>query len=428
MINTRVADSGSVPFSGMRLVPSHGGVEPVPTGVLAVSTDPHGVVTWCNPAVGALVGKPCAALIGHPFPLGIFDRDQLEGRAAAAGVPFGPEVFLLDPSRFGRRRGAGPRLGDLDRRRSSRGGRPDHSSSGDGGQNCRWNVVGADGARRVVSLTVRSFSDKSGGLLGYFAHGVDVTEEQQTSRLLAQALLSEQEATRRLAELDQLRSDFVVTASHELRTPLTNILGFVELLEDQIDDPERRPQFMSAIRRNVVRLQDLAEDLLILSTANAHRVGPLVRLDLRDVVGAVRARLRGIGEAQGVVPEFVCPEHPVEVLGDASRLELVVLHLVENALKFTPPGGGVACRVAMSAGEATIEVSDTGSGVPGSELPHLLSPFFRGAAAREEAVPGSGLGLSIVAAVVKEHHGRLIVSGSEPHGSLFTVCLPHPNM
>ena len=423
MTNSRVSDVSTLPRSAMRWEHPNTGSGSVPDGVLVVSTDANGIVTWCSAAVEGLVGRPRQALVGSPFPLDVFDREQLERRAAAAGVACGHGVLLLDPRRFDRRSGVTPSLGDLDRRRSPRRGATGEGAAGNG---CRWDVVGADGDRRVVSLTVAPEYDASGHAVGYVACGIDMTEEHRTSTLLAQALAREQEATRRLLELEQLRTDFVSTASHELRTPLTNILGFVELLAHDVDDPGQKQDFLSAIRRNARRIEDLAEGLLVLSAPGTKCDRPHVPVDVRDVVEAVRAPLQVLSDSYGVQLELVCPEHRVEAEGDSSRLGLVVRHLVDNALKFTPGGGRVVCTVAASPRGVTIEVSDTGPGVPPSELPYLFSPFFRGEAAQKNAVPGAGLGLSMVAAVVEEHGGRLLVSQNEPQGSTFTVCLPPP--
>ena len=295
----------------------------------------------------------------------------------------GHGVLLLDPRRFDRRSGAGPRLGDLDRRRSTREGACGGGAPGGGaaGAGCLWDVVGADGDRRVISLTVEAQYDAFGHAVGYIARGIDVTEENRTSTLLAQALAREQEAARRLVELERLRHDFVSTASHELRTPLTNILGFVELLAHDVDDPGQRQEFLDAIRRNALRIGDLAEGLLVLSAPGTSCDRPHGPVDVRDVVEAVRAPLQVLSQSYGAQLELVCPDHRVEAEGDASRLGLVVRHLVENALKFTPAGGRVVCTVAASPRVVTIEVSDTGPGVSSSELPYLFSPFFRGEAA-----------------------------------------------
>ena len=424
MTNSHVSDVSALPGSATRSERPATGRGSVPDGVLVVSTDASGIVTWCSAAVEVLVGRSWQTLMGSTFPLDVFDREQLERRAAAAGVASGHGVLLLDPRRFDRRSGAGPRLGDLDRRRSTRevacgGGAP--------GGGCLWDVVGADGDRRVISLTVETQDDAFGHVVGYVARGIDVTEENRTSTLLAQALAREQEAARRLVELERLRHDFVSTASHELRTPLTNILGFVELLAHDVDDPGQRQEFLDAIKRNAHRIGDLAEGLLVLSGPGTSCDRPQRLVDVRDVVEAVRAPLQVLSEGYGATLEFVLPDRRVEAEADASRLGLVVRHLVENALKFTPAGGRVVCTVAASPRTVSIEVSDTGPGVSSSERPYLFSPFFRGEAAEKNAVPGAGLGLSMVAAVVEEHGGRILVSQNQSQGSTFTVCLPHPN-
>ncbi len=355
----------------------------MPAGLLAVSTDSRGFVTWCNAAVESLVGRSSAELQGRPFPMETFDPEP-GADAATDGAEGGGTV----------------------------------ATSGS------WDVRAADGSRRIVSVNVQPLVADSGQVHGYFAQGLDVTEERRASELLAQALLREQRAARRLAELERMRDDFVTTAGHELRTPLTSILGYLELLEHGIDDQDQRTRFADAIRRNVARLQHLAESLVTLSDTTADRTPATVPVDLRHVVEVVRAGLPGDRGADAVLLEVVCPVRPVLVLGDAPRLELLLRQLVDNAVTFTPAGGRVVCRVSESAGTATIEVSDTGPGVPHAELPHLFTPFFRGSASQELTVAGPGLGLGIAATVAEEHAGRILVSDNVPHGSVFTLQLP----
>ncbi|HEU4348371.1 MAG TPA: HAMP domain-containing sensor histidine kinase, partial [Actinoplanes sp.] len=119
----------------------------------------------------------------------------------------------------------------------------------------------------------------------------------------------------------------------------------------------------------------------------------------------------------------VDPE-PVRVSGDAGQLQRMMRNLVENAIKFTRPGGRVAFRLTARDGEAVLTVTDTGIGIPAGDQPGLFTPFHRGTNAMDQAVQGSGLGLAIVANIVAEHGGTVNVRSRVGEGSTFTVTLP----
>jgi signal transduction histidine kinase len=393
-----------------------------PTLVLTVITDPRGRITWCCKGTEAFLGKPLAELIGSEIPLSIFDPAELQRRADAAHVPVDVALLAVPPSRMDRRRGRGPDLGQLDRRRG--GGSPSGGRSGDEGpQQIKWAVTAADGSRRILAISVQPQHQPDGELFGYVAHAVDVTEEQETRDLLATALLREQEAARRLAALEEVRNNFIATASHELRTPLTSILGYLELLEEGAGDEDTCRAFTSRIRRSTERLQELADGLLTLSTSAVPHESRLVATDLgallRDAMDPWSSP-----DTDATVPELAVPEVPVLVMADASRLMLALGSVIENAVTYTPTGGRISCAVEVVDDEAVVTVADTGPGILPWELPHVFSPFFRGAAARDGAVPGSGLGLSLAAEVANEHGGRLTAADNDPEGAVFTLRLP----
>jgi signal transduction histidine kinase len=118
------------------------------------------------------------------------------------------------------------------------------------------------------------------------------------------------------------------------------------------------------------------------------------------------------------------PDEPVPFLGDRDMLERVVINLVGNAAKFTPEGGRIAVRLETDADGSVLEVSDTGIGIPLQEQERLFSRFFRSSLAQEQAIPGSGLGLSIAHAIVEKHGGTMTVESEPGSGTTFRVHLP----
>ena len=229
------------------------------------------------------------------------------------------------------------------------------------------------------------------------------------------------------AQARQAKTEFVATVSHELRTPMTSIAGFIELLEEDGAQTFSEDQmgFIDAIRRNSDRLTALANELLTLSSLESgsfsHRQ---TEVDLREVVLTAQTVLEPTIAARQLEVAFEVPPDPVMVHGDEQSLESLVSNLVSNALKFTEDNGWVRCQLRMVAGNARLEVSDNGLGIPEDEQPDLFTRFFRSSTAQEHAIQGSGLGLTIVDSIVQSHGGDIAVVSQHMVGSTFTVNLP----
>ncbi len=229
------------------------------------------------------------------------------------------------------------------------------------------------------------------------------------------------------AEARRSKTEFVATVSHELRTPMTSIAGFVELLQDDTQGSlsAEQQEFLDAISRNSIRLTALANDLLTVSslesTGARHRHATI---NLCAVIAAAHHTLAPAIAASGLEVTFETPSHPVLVRGDVVSLEAVVTNLVGNALKFTTIGGWVHCTLAAFAGTARIEVADNGLGIPKHEQRDLFTRFFRSSTAQEHAIQGTGLGLTIVDSIVRNHGGDISVVSDHLEGSAFTVSLP----
>lgn len=248
-------------------------------------------------------------------------------------------------------------------------------------------------------------------------------ESDRDARPGAVALLSDVTAIRRL---EQVRIDFVANVSHELRTPLAAVMGALETLGDPAADDDVRARFLDIGNRNAARLQAIVSDLLDLSSIEAD--GDRMPLEPVRVDGPLRtaaSALAGAAEAKGVVLEMP-PATPVPawVNGNAQRLEQVFTNLLENALKYTPRGGRVRARVRTSPREVSVDVEDTGVGIPAQHLPRVFERFYRVDRSRSREMGGTGLGLSIVKHVLRAHGGQVSVTSEEGRGSTFTVTLP----
>jgi signal transduction histidine kinase len=246
---------------------------------------------------------------------------------------------------------------------------------------------------------------------------LDITDrklaEQDRELLLRRAQIQNEQ----LLRLDRMKDEFIALVSHELRTPLTSIRGYLELLQDDLEagtaTPEQQRDFLQVIDRNSDRLQRLVEDLLL--TAQVE-VGTLhLARDAIDLGKLVATREIELGCSVDGAPA---------VTGDLRRLGQVVDNLLSNALKFTPAGGTVHVRAAQSDGTATVEVADTGMGIPEEEQQALFGRFFRTERAQSQAIAGVGLGLSITKSIVEAHGGRITFTSAVGAGTTFVVELP----
>jgi len=219
----------------------------------------------------------------------------------------------------------------------------------------------------------------------------------------------------------RIKDALVATVSHELRTPLTSIIGYLELLGSDKPLSEEDARFVEIVRRNAARLQRMVEELLFLSRVD---VGGL-ELDLEevDVVEVARAALGSAdpaAAAKRIALEYDGPD-TLRTKADANRLGQVFDNLISNAIKFTPERGSVKVSLGAETGAIVASVSDNGVGVPQAEQPRLFERFFRSTATRD--VPGTGLGLTIVRAILEAHDGTIECTSSSD-GTTFTFTLP----
>ena len=284
-----------------------------------------------------------------------------------------------------------------------------------------------DGEERSHSMSLNRIEDDRGQVLGYVSTSEDITERVEAQRRLEESLEAERQAVERLREVDQVKDAFVSSVSHELRTPITSILGYIEMLEDGAFGDLRIEQ-LNVVRRvaaNSTRLLSLINDLLTLSRVQEGAIGFVDRVfDLRTVVSAGAGVVAPTLERRSLELTVDVPDEPIPFLGDRDMVERVVINLVGNAVKFTPEHGRVRVVLRHEPDGSVIEVSDTGIGIPHQEQERLFTRFFRSSLAQEQAIPGSGLGLSIAHAIVEKHGGTMTVESAPGEGTTFRVHLP----
>jgi signal transduction histidine kinase len=281
--------------------------------------------------------------------------------------------------------------------------------------------------------TVRSLE---GGADGCLTEPCDPLVLVATIRALLRARRAEDALREALAREQGLRSaaeaanrakdDFLATLSHELRSPLGAILTWASLLRTGRLDERRTKQAVEAIERNTRLQVRLIEDLLDVSRIISGKMRlEFALVDLGTVVEAALDSVRGVASAKGIRIESTVDPSLGPVSGDAARLQQVLWNLLSNALKFTPKAGRVEIRLTGVDSVAQIEVTDTGSGIDATVLPHIFERFRQADSSTTRAEGGLGLGLALVRHFV-ELHGGTVEAKSEGlgKGATFLVRLP----
>jgi two-component system sensor histidine kinase ResE len=222
--------------------------------------------------------------------------------------------------------------------------------------------------------------------------------------------------------LERARRDLVANVSHELKTPIAALKGFLELLEDGVDERHRQ-EFLAAMSQETGRLERLVEEQLQLARLDAGAL-PVDRqeVDLGELARVVAAPRVALAARDGVELSVRPAESAVVVEVDPARVEQILLILLDNALRHTPAGGSVQVVVGRDGPDATMAVVDSGEGIPADDQPFVFDRFYRGDPSREGR--SAGLGLAIARGLAAAHRGAITLSSEVGRGSTFTLRLP----
>jgi signal transduction histidine kinase len=228
-----------------------------------------------------------------------------------------------------------------------------------------------------------------------------------------------------IAAAEKEQQQFIADVSHELRTPLTVLRGSLEVvLEEERPSEEYREAIGNALLE-IRHLSRLAQNLLFLTRGQSGRITlSFANVDLVKFLSDVTRDLTPAAADHEISLEIFVPEEPVRAFIDADRMQQVLHNLIENAIRYTKPGGAIRVRLTEAPGEARLEVSDNGIGIAARDVPLVFERFFRGDLARRAYPGGSGLGLSIARWIVEAHKGRIEVASRVGEGTTFTVKLP----
>ncbi|HKV58836.1 MAG TPA: HAMP domain-containing sensor histidine kinase, partial [Ktedonobacteraceae bacterium] len=285
--------------------------------------------------------------------------------------------------------------------------------------------------RPLVSLTAAAEQMKGGD----YSQRVDTPQSKDEIGTLAQTFNDmagkiETDVTE-LRRQDQLRRDMIANIAHDLVTPLTAIQGFSEAIADEvISAPEARYETAQLIGREVQRLRRLVSDMQNMTALETGRMQlDLAPLNMRVLVDEVLEVIGPECEQAGItLRNEITPAMPL-VLADSDRITQVLLNLLDNARRYTPAGGSISVDASLEAdarGAKWLDVSvqDTGSGIDAADLPSIFDRFFRIDRARSGTHDGSGLGLSIVKAIITGHGGSIKAESTPGEGTRISFTLP----
>jgi len=282
-------------------------------------------------------------------------------------------------------------------------------------------VYRRDGAIIWIAETCREVRATTGKLLYYEGTVEDISERKRTEIEL-------REAKEKAEAANNAKSRFLATMSHELRTPLNAIIGFAEIINQQTLGPAGVPQYADYagdIHHSGRRLLGVINDILDLAQIDSGRnLTGDAPVDLGALAAEITRESAASAEAAQIRLAVPAPEIPVLARGDERMLRRIMLALLGNAIKFTPPGGNAAIEVAATPEGASFAVRDTGIGIAASDLLRLIEPFFQADAGLDRQHEGAGLGLAICDRLVRLHGGALNFESAPGQGTTATVWLP----
>lgn len=234
-------------------------------------------------------------------------------------------------------------------------------------------------------------------------------------------------ASKPIAQAMQLLRRFVADAGHEFNTPITVIEASIETLDETLTEKGLSTDVLEVVRRASDRMKDLAAKLMFLAKMeNPESVSDIEAIDLTKELAPLQQEYANVS-TQKKIPISWNMEPNVMAVGNTESLRTMMSNLIENALSYTEAGGSVTVNLTAQPNSVTLSVEDTGIGIPPESINHLFERFYRVDKSRSRAVGGSGLGLSIVKAIVDNHHGTIKVESKLGVGTKFIVVLPVRN-
>jgi PAS domain S-box-containing protein len=335
-------------------------------------------------------------------------------------VPIDAQIPLTDAVRTGRILTLGSRE-ELER------AYPDVPDSGQRSRFGAWAVVPLAVEGRAVGAMVLNFAGPRAFDDGTRAYLLAVGRQSALALERARLFEAERQARAEAEAANRAKFEFLTTMSHELRTPLNAIAGYVDLLDLELRGPITPLQRadLERIRRSQTHLLGLINDVLNFARIETGHVNfALEDVPLDELLAEVEALIAPQVGAKGLAYEHRRFDPAATVRADPEKVRQIVLNLLSNSVKFTPPGGRVTLSCAADDGVVRVHVADTGIGIPGDRLGHIFEPFVQVNTGYTRTSEGTGLGLSISRDLARAMGGELAVESREGGGSTFTLTLP----
>lgn len=290
--------------------------------------------------------------------------------------------------------------------------------------------------RTIIASPLKSQNRKHGALIlarkaADFApsdHDFLAVLSGQASIALENARLftETQEAYQQLQMLDHMKSEFINIAAHELRTPLAILLGYSSVLEDDLTGPHLA--YLSKITRNALRLRSLIDDMLNLQHLESGKIAlNRKKLVLSEVLEEIVQDMTLMIEQKGLNVEIVVPDDFPQMIADRQKLDLIIMNLLHNAIKFTPADGRITIKADVNGDRSVMSVSDTGIGIPEEDLGRIFDRFYQVERTLTREYGGIGLGLAIAKGMVEVCGGEICVESELDKGTTFTFTIPLDN-
>jgi signal transduction histidine kinase len=255
------------------------------------------------------------------------------------------------------------------------------------------------------------------------------TELNEIAKILVKRDLELSRSNERLMELDELKSNFVSTAAHQLRTPLTAVKWLlIELAGGESGKLKKEQQ--KTIEDTIAatnRLISLVNDLLDISRLEkGGEEFDIKKQDIIPVLQEIHSRFMKMADEKGIKFSLEIPLHRAILLTfDKEKIIIALSNLLDNAIKYTLPGGKVSLKMALKEKEVILDIFDTGIGIPQDQISRVFSRFFRASNAVHLETSGSGLGLSVAKDIIEKHNGVISFSSEKNKGSVFSITLPY---
>lgn len=291
-------------------------------------------------------------------------------------------------------------------------------------------ILVARGLARSIASPLRAMQESAAAMArGDYDSRVPISTADEVGDLGRSLNALAQELSRfvsHTAKMEKLRRDFIANISHELRTPLTLIRGYTEaLLDGTATEADQAEQYHRLVRDETVRLERLIRELLDLSRLQSDGGEPVMeRLPLVEIADSVVSLLKPRAEQKGISLTLAAPRDNSDIRGNGDRLTQLLLILIDNALKFTPPEGKVEVRVERDGEKVVLTVSDTGIGIAPEDLPYIWERFYKADKSHTRSETGAGLGLAIAKEVLDRHQAIVEVTSALREGTVFQLRFP----